>query len=70
MWKNMAATAGSGKYHTGGYSRIGVYRVKPNLVFCNMELFGPVGPAGISISYLDSSAWLNLILTELLLLNT
>ena len=23
-----AATAGLGKYHTGGYSRIGVYRVK------------------------------------------
>ena len=35
MWKNMekrpffrAATAGLGKYHTGGYGRIGVYRVK------------------------------------------
>ena len=24
-----AATAGLGKYHTGGYGRIGVYRVKP-----------------------------------------
>ena len=24
----MAATAGLGKYHTGGYGRIGVYRVK------------------------------------------
>ena len=23
-----AATAGLGKYHTGGYGRIGVYRVK------------------------------------------
>ena len=37
MWKNMekrpffrAATAGLGKYHTGGYGRIGVYRVKVN----------------------------------------
>ena len=35
MWKNMekqpffrAAMAGLGKYHTGGYGRIGVYRVK------------------------------------------
>ena len=34
MWKNMekrpffrAATAGLGKYGTGGYGRIGVYRV-------------------------------------------
>ena len=24
-----AATAGLGKFHTGGYGRIGVYRVKP-----------------------------------------
>ena len=35
MWKNMekrpffrAAMAGLGKYHMGGHSRIGVYRVK------------------------------------------
>ena len=35
MWKNMekrpffrAAMAGLGKYHMGGYGRIGVYRVK------------------------------------------
>ena len=35
IWKNMekwpffrAAMAGLGKYHTGGYGRIGVYRVK------------------------------------------
>ena len=35
MWKNMekrpffrAATAGLGTYHTGGYGRIGVHRVK------------------------------------------
>ena len=35
MWKNMekwpffrAAMAGLGKYHTGGYGRIGVYRDK------------------------------------------
>ena len=49
----MAATAGWGKYHTGGYGRIGVYRVKPNLVFCNMELFGPVGPAeNVAIAHL------------------
>ena len=26
-----AATAGLGKYHTGGYGRIGVYRVKGKL---------------------------------------
>ena len=26
-----AATAGLGKYHTGGYDRIGVYRVKVTL---------------------------------------
>ena len=39
MWKNIekqpffrAATAGLGKYHTGGYGRIGVYRVKIKLV--------------------------------------
>ena len=39
MWKNMekrpffrAATAGLGTYHTGGYGRIGVYRV--NKEFC------------------------------------
>ena len=25
-----AATAGLGKYRTGGYGRIGVYRVEPN----------------------------------------
>ena len=37
MWKNMekrpffrAAMAGLGKYHTGGYGRIGVYRVCPS----------------------------------------
>ena len=37
MWKNMekqlffrAAMAGLGKYHMGGYGRIGVYRVKFN----------------------------------------
>ena len=32
IWKNghffRAAMAGLGKYHTGGYGRIGVYRVK------------------------------------------
>ena len=43
MWKNMekrsfcrAAMAGLGKYHTGGYGRIGVYRVKyPLLQLCS-----------------------------------
>ena len=27
-----AATAGLGKYHTGGYGRIGVYRVKGPII--------------------------------------
>ena len=34
-----AAMAGLGKYHMGGYGRIGVYRVKTALfVFINMKL--------------------------------
>ena len=33
-----AATAGLGKYHTGGYGRIGVYRVKKHL-FCRNSNF-------------------------------
>ena len=44
MWKNMekwpffrAAMAGLGKYRTGGYGRIGVYRV--NLIYHKRDLF-------------------------------
>ena len=33
-----AATAGLGKYHTGGYGRIGVCRVKP-IFHCNAKPF-------------------------------
>ena len=43
MWKNMenrpffrAATAGLGKYGTGGYGRIGVYRVNAKLEINNI----------------------------------
>ena len=44
IWKNMekrpffrAATAGLGIYHTGGYGRIGVYRVKQLSLYNHLE---------------------------------